>query len=256
MIIENGPYIPVRMTEDGKTIPKKPYEFGSDDYRKMEKNARAKKLMYLRLRRNEYTRILECESAKEIWNALQVTHEGTNQFKQSKIELLMTKYELFEMSDKETMMDMYTRFTNSTNELKSLGKSFTTEELVRKILRFLRQLWEAKVTAIQKAKKMNEISLEELIGNLQTYELRRSSEVKEEIKRVQGLALKALEDDGSDLNDEEMAIITRKLKKFFKKARENSKKKGISKPRSSDCDQFTGCFKCGKHDHTMKYYPY
>ena len=103
---------------------------------------------------------------------------------------------------------------------------------------------------------MNEISLEELIGNLQTYELRRSSEVKEEIKRVQGLALKALEDDGSDLNDEEMAIITRKLKKFFKKARENSKKKGISKPRSSDCDQFTGCFKCGKHDHTMKYYPY
>ena len=24
MIIENGPYIPVRITEDGKTIPKKP----------------------------------------------------------------------------------------------------------------------------------------------------------------------------------------------------------------------------------------
>ena len=55
---------------------------------------------------------------------------------------------------------------------------------------------------------MNEISLDELIGNLQTYELRRSCQVKEETKRDRGLALKALEDDDSDLNDEEMGMIT------------------------------------------------
>ena len=46
MIIENGLYILVRITEDGKTIPKKPYKFDSDDYKKMEKNSRAKKLLY------------------------------------------------------------------------------------------------------------------------------------------------------------------------------------------------------------------
>jgi len=83
---------------------------------------------------------------------------------------------------------------------------------------------------------MNEISLDEFIGNLQMYELRRSSQVKEKIKRDQGFALKALEDDGSNLDNEEMTIITRKLKKFFKKATENFKKKGINKSRSSDCD--------------------
>ena len=95
-----------------------------------------------------------CESAKDIWEALQVAHEGTNQVKQSRIELLMRKYELFEMGDHETVMDMYTRFTHITNELKSLGKTFTTEELVRKILRFLPRTWEAKVTAIQEAKDL------------------------------------------------------------------------------------------------------
>ena len=103
---------------------------------------------------------------------------------------------------------------------------------------------------------MNEISSDELIGNLQTYELRRSSQVKEEIKRDEGLALKALKDDGSNLNDAEMAIITRKLKKFFKKSGENPKNKGIRKPRSSDCDQFTGCFKCGKYNHTVRNCPF
>jgi len=70
MIIENGLYIPVRITEDWKTIPKKPHEFDSDDCRKMGKNARAKKLLYFGLEPDEYTRISKCESAKEIWDAL------------------------------------------------------------------------------------------------------------------------------------------------------------------------------------------
>jgi len=52
-----------------------------------------------------------------------------------------------------------------------------------------------------------------------------------------------------------MAMITRRFKKFFKKARENSKKKNISNPRSSDREQFTGCLKCGKHDHIVKNCP-
>jgi len=99
---------------------------------------------------------------------------------------------------------------------------------------------------------MDKISLDKLIGNLQTYELRRSSQQKEETKKGQDLALKALEEDGSDLNEEEMAMITRKFKKFFKKAKENSKKKNFSKSRSNKWEQFTWYFKCGKHDHIVK----
>jgi len=109
--------------------------------RRWRKNAKAKKLLYFALGPDEYTRISECESAKDIWDALQIAHEGTNQVKQSRIELLMRQFELFEMGDRETVMDMYTRFTLITNELKSLGKSFTTKELVRKILRFLPHSW-------------------------------------------------------------------------------------------------------------------
>jgi len=114
----------------------------------MEKNAQGKKLLYFGLGPDEYTRISECELAKDIWGNLQVAHEGTNQVKQSRIEILMRRFELFEMGDRKTVMDMYTGLTDIANELKSLGKSFTTEELVRKILGFLPHSWEAKVTAI------------------------------------------------------------------------------------------------------------
>jgi len=194
MIIKNGPLIPKKAIEDRKIVPKEPQEFNADDFKMMEKNAKAKKLLYFGLGPDEYTSISECESVKEIWDALrvaheatwdalQVAHEGTNQVKQSRIELLVRKSELFEMGDKKTVVEMYTHFTHVTNKLKSLGKSFIIEEFVRKILLFLPQSWEAKVTAIQEAKDMNKISLDELIGNLQTYELRRSSQQKEETKR-------------------------------------------------------------------------
>ena len=54
---------------------------------------------------------------------------------------------------------------------------------------------------------MNEISLDELIGNLQTYELRRNSQMKEEVKKDRGLALKARESDSSDFDEEGMAMV-------------------------------------------------
>ena len=43
-----------------------------------------------------------------------------------------------------------------------------------------------------------------------------------------------MEEDSSDFDVEEMAMITRKFKKFFEKAKENSKKKNFSKFKNSD----------------------
>ena len=75
-----------------------------------------------------------------------------------------------------------------------------------------------------------------IIGNLQTYALRKNSQVKEETRKDHGLALKVVESDDSDLDNEVMAIITRTFKKFVKKAKQNFKKGSTNKTRSSDRD--------------------
>jgi len=106
MLIKNRPLIPTKVTENGTAVRKEPNEFDADDFKKIEKNAKVKKLLYFGLGPDEYTRISECESAKDIWDALQVAHEVTNQVKQSRIELLMRQFELFEMGDREMVMDM------------------------------------------------------------------------------------------------------------------------------------------------------
>ena len=67
--------------------------------------------------RNENNRICQCKSAKEIWKLLEITHEGTNQVKESKINLLVHSYELFFMKENETIVEMITRFTDIVNGL-------------------------------------------------------------------------------------------------------------------------------------------
>ena len=41
--------------------------------------------------------------AKEIWDKLEVTYEGTSRVKESKINLLVTQYEVFKMAESETI---------------------------------------------------------------------------------------------------------------------------------------------------------
>ena len=91
-------------------------------------------VLYCALDANEFNCISTCMSAK---NRLEVTHEGTNQVKKSKINMLVHKYELFKIEHDESITEMFTHFTDIINDLKNLGKSYSNNDLVRKILRSL-----------------------------------------------------------------------------------------------------------------------
>ncbi len=157
-IITRGPHTPT-ISIEGTIIPKPEMDWNENDRRLAQLNAKGINILYCSLDVSEFNRISRCISAKEIWDKLEVTHEGTNQVKESKINILVHKYELFKMESTESITKMFTRFTEIINRLKSLGKSYTNSELVRKILRFLPRVWEAKVTAIQEAKDLNTLQL-------------------------------------------------------------------------------------------------
>ena len=42
MLIKNGPLIPIKVIKDGSKVQEKPEEFNADDFKMMEKNAKAK----------------------------------------------------------------------------------------------------------------------------------------------------------------------------------------------------------------------
>ena len=79
------------------------------------------------------------------------------------------------------------------------------QDKVSKILRCLPPKWNSKTKAIKKAKNLKELSLEELIGSLMTYEMkivRQEKEMEEEEGKKKNIALKAQEENAKT-NDRE-----------------------------------------------------
>ena len=125
--------------------------------------------LFCKLDKKEFHRVSSCESANEIWHKLEV-YEGTNQVKVSKISKYTRQYKLFEMGQNESVYSMYTRFTDIVNTLGALGKTFSNSEKVKKIIRSLPKEWRPKRTAIEEAKDLNILPIDDLIGSLISYE--------------------------------------------------------------------------------------
>ncbi|XP_070042496.1 uncharacterized protein [Nicotiana tomentosiformis] len=158
------------------------------------------------------------------------------------------------MKEGETIQEMYTRFTSLINELKSLGRIISEEDRVEKILtRVLHVTWESEITAIQESKSIATLPLDELIGNLTGYEHTRQTMKMDEPKKERSLTLRITE--GSDLEDDEMAMITKDFKKYLRRGKGPSRSKRYSKSKVHEKQTNDGCYKCGKIDHHIKNCP-
>ncbi|GKA30333.1 hypothetical protein Tco_0716638 [Tanacetum coccineum] len=151
-----------------------------------------------------------CNTAKESWKTLLITHQGNNQVKDNKIDLLVQEYEQFPPPPpsyfRKTESTRYVLFVldltpNSIiTSLKSLDEGYSSKNYVRKFLRALHPKWRAKVTVIEESKDLTSLSLDELIGNLKVYEMiikKDSKIVKAKVER-KSLALKAKKESSDE----------------------------------------------------------
>ncbi|XP_070002710.1 uncharacterized protein [Nicotiana sylvestris] len=197
-VICDGPHVPMKKL--GETGPM---------------NFRAKKILVCGIRPDEYNRISACDSAKEIWEALQTAHEGTTQVKQSKIDMLTTE-----------------------------------NKLVRKVLSVLPGSWESKVNVITEAKDLQTLTMDELIGNLKTYKMKRQRDSeRREPKKEKNSVLKAKNNDSSE-EDSDMTYLTKRFQKMGQRNGGIPKRGSTSKPRNYDLYH-----KCGNPGHFIKDYP-
>ncbi|GJW70278.1 hypothetical protein Tco_0127195 [Tanacetum coccineum] len=93
-VITNGDFQPIIQNPETKLDEVVPFEKQTDDLkRRLAKNNEAKMVIYNALPRKEYERIFMCNTAKEIWKTLLITHQGNSQVKDNKIDLLVQQYE-------------------------------------------------------------------------------------------------------------------------------------------------------------------
>jgi len=86
---------------------------------------------------DESFRVSQCSCGKDIWDVLDVTHEGTNDVKRVRKHALIQEYEMFKMQQGETIYEVQKRFIHTVNSLIDLGKEFNKEELNIKVSKCL-----------------------------------------------------------------------------------------------------------------------
>ncbi|XP_045791661.1 uncharacterized protein LOC123886384 [Trifolium pratense] len=254
-VIEVGEYVPPPAKDS--TTPRTSDQWTTQESDRVLLNTRAKLFIKSALNREEHDRIMECKTAKEMWETLQNHHEGSSCVKETRIDIGVRKFELFEMKEDETIDQMYGRFTIIINELNSVGKTYTAHERVRKILRSLPKDWRHIVIAITEAKDLSQLKLEDLIGSLKAHESI-IQEDKPTQKRMIALESQVMEhsqnnlttDNNSLLQDddeEEFALISRRIQRLMMKRnqirnsfqRNNTRNESdLSKVQCYGCNQF------------------
>ena len=134
-------------------------------------NFKALNALFNGVDRNMFRLIKKCTVAKDAWEILKTTHEGTAKVKMSRLQLLTTKFENFRMKEDECIHDFHMNVLDFANSFDSLGEKIAEEKLVRKILRSLPKRFDMKVTAIEEAQDISSMNVEELIVLLLTFEL-------------------------------------------------------------------------------------
>ncbi|XP_016184183.1 uncharacterized protein LOC107625950 isoform X2 [Arachis ipaensis] len=241
-IIMNGPQTPTKIGVDGVVTPKTETEWNEDDKKKVELNAKALNLLNCAISFEEYRKISISKTAKEIWDKLQVTHDGTPRVKEMRIDMLNKEYEIFFMKEGESIDDMFERFSIIIYNLDAMEIIHSEQVLVRKVLRSLTKEWKTKATNISKSSNLSQMTYDELREKLLAYEI---THIKNDTKK-KGVTLKSCTeslDDESSYSDDEFVFFVRKMMRLKERSKGSS-----SKESKKDLSKVI-CHNCGKAEH-------
>ncbi|XP_077242502.1 uncharacterized protein LOC143883016 [Tasmannia lanceolata] len=240
------------------------------DKKRASLDAKGVTLLFCALSPEEFNRVSNCKTAREIWTTLETTHDGTTQVKKSKVNMLISDFESFEIYENESIFDMFTHFTNVVNELSALGKTYINYELVQRLLRCFPDNWDPIITAIEQSKDLDTLRLDDLMGNLNTNEMKMKKregkgQGKKEETMKRGAAFKAKVDSEEDESDQEsnlkdltkaLDLLTKKKNKCRRLNQNNRYARRSNSPRRQEDDDSVQCYECGKARHFCPECPY
>ncbi|MED6178156.1 hypothetical protein PIB30_104972, partial [Stylosanthes scabra] len=131
---------------------------------------------------------------------------------------------------------------NLQYSLSMLGRTYLEQDIVSKVLRSLTPKWNSKISAIEEGRNYDQLTFDQLRGNLLTYEMTILESQGGENKK-KSLALKASnshdEESDEEEEDQDFQLLIKKFTKFAKREYLISKKQ--NKP--------SKCFECGEIGH-------
>ena len=97
-------------------------------------NSKALNAIFCGVSLDEFHRISHVTIAKEAWEILETTYEGTKKVKDIKLQMLTTRFEELKMSEDESFDCFYGKLTEVVIGKFNLGEKMEDSKVIRKIL--------------------------------------------------------------------------------------------------------------------------
>ena len=123
-------------------------------------NSKALNAIFCGVSPDEFHKISHVTIAKEAWQILEMTYEGTKKVKDTKLQMLTTRFEELKMSEDKSFGSFYGKLNEVVIRKFNLGEKTKDSKIVRKILRSLSESFCVEVTAIEESKNLDEIKIQ------------------------------------------------------------------------------------------------
>lgn len=137
--------------------------------------------------------------------------------------MLTTRSDEVCMKDDESFNEFYAKLNDIVNSSFNLGERISETEIVRKVLRYLPEIFNPKVIAVEKSNDLDMVKIEELVWSLQTYKLS-LAEYKKNISLAPNNIKERISEktDNDTQKNEKDAYFPKKLKIFFRNNKKSS----------------------------------
>ena len=97
-------------------------------------NSKALNAIFYGVSPDEFHRISHITIAKKAWEILETTYEGTKKVKDTKLQMLTTRFEELKMSEDKSFDSFYSKLNEVIASKFNLGEKSEDSKIVRKIL--------------------------------------------------------------------------------------------------------------------------
>ena len=111
-------------------------------------------------------------SAKATWDILQSTYQGEAKVQMVRLQARRSEFDTLKMKDPESVEEYFNHVLSIVNQLKINGEQILDQRIVEKILRSMTRKFEHVVVGIEESKDLATLSVNSLMGSLQSHELR------------------------------------------------------------------------------------
>ncbi|GKA29725.1 ribonuclease H-like domain-containing protein [Tanacetum coccineum] len=183
------------------------------------------------------------KDSKTLWETIKAKFVGNKESKKMQKTILKQQYENFIISRSEGLDKTYDRFQKLISQLEIHGEVISQEDANLKLLRSLPSAWNNIALIMHNKADLDELSMDDLYNNLKVYEaeIKSQSSSSSNSHMVLCQREKHLEQiDTDDLEEMDLkwqvAMLTMRVKRIFRRHEENLNFNGSSSSSSSDSE--------------------